>query len=64
MDKEIMKMWYTSQWDFVHLEDKNEMVKTLCKWMDLISVALGEVTRSRKTKLCILSHMCMLALNL
>lgn len=64
MDKEIMKMWYTSQWDFIHLEDKNVMVKTLCKWMDLVSVALGEVARSRKAKLCILSHMCMLALNL
>lgn len=50
MDEEIMKMWSIYTMALYSSLKTNEMMQTLCKWMDLVSVVLSEATRSRKTK--------------
>jgi hypothetical protein len=44
----IQKMWYIYIMEYYSAIKKNEFLKFLCKWMDLMGIILSEVTKSQK----------------
>jgi hypothetical protein len=44
----IQKMWYIYTMEYYSANKKNEFMKFLGKWMDLVSIILSEVTQSQK----------------
>jgi hypothetical protein len=44
----IQKMWYIYAMEYYSALKNSEFMKTLCKWMELESIILSEVSQSQK----------------
>jgi hypothetical protein len=59
-DEWIQKMWYLYTMVFYSAMKNNEILPFICKWMELESIILSEVSQIQKTKNCMFSLICRL----
>jgi hypothetical protein len=58
IDEWIKKMWYFYTMDFYSSMEKNEILSSASKWMELENIILSEVSQAQKTKNRMFSLIC------